>query len=69
MKETIIDSNVLIDVLLRGENWFDRCVPDPAARQVFYSNIMRGSVPPYHASTSDRLIEMPPGGADMARAA
>ena len=33
---------------LLGENWFDRCVPDPAARQVFYSNIMRGSVPPYH---------------------
>ncbi len=24
MKETIIDSNVLIDILLRDENWFDR---------------------------------------------
>lgn len=24
MKETIIDSNVLIDLLLRDENWFDR---------------------------------------------
>ena len=33
---------------LLGENWFDKCVPDQGARQVFHSNIMRGSVPPYY---------------------
>jgi PAS domain S-box-containing protein len=33
---------------LLGENWFDKCVPDQGARQVYYSNIMRGSVPPYY---------------------
>ena len=33
---------------LLGENWFDRCVPDANARQLYYSNIMRGSVPPYY---------------------
>ena len=33
---------------LLGENWFDKCVPDDVARQVFYSNILRGSVPPYY---------------------
>ena len=48
---------------LLGENWFDRCVPDAAARHVFYSNIMRGSVPPYYEGeivcrdASRRLID------------
>src|SRR5688572_6509977 len=33
---------------LLGESWFDKCVPDQGARQVYFSNIMRGSVPPYY---------------------